>query len=65
MPAPVPEQQGFSQQQMYVWVKGLETKVNNLLREVDTLKNDFMKKSNSLKKDVKNINEEVLAVKRE
>ena len=32
--------------------------MNNLLREVDMLKNDFMKKQNSIKRDVKSMNED-------
>ena len=55
--------QSFDLAKLYVWVKGLESKVNNLLREVDMLKNDFMKKQNSIKRDVKSMNEDILEVK--
>ena len=63
-PAAKPEEQGgFDQAKLYLWVKALESKVNNLLREVDMIKNDFIKKSNDLKKDMKNINADLLEFK--
>ncbi len=58
-------QQGFDLSKMYVWVKGLETKANNLLREVNTLKNDFMRRSSDMKKEVKAIDDDILNIKRE
>ena len=60
-----PQQQGYDTSRLYMWVKGLESKVNNLLREVDVIKNDFMKKHNDLKKEMKNVNTDVLDIKRE
>jgi hypothetical protein len=33
-----PQQQGFDNSRLYMWVKGLESKVNNLIREVDVIK---------------------------
>ena len=49
---------------LYMWTKSLETKVNNLLRELDTLKNDYVKKNNDLKKEVKSLNDDLLELKR-
>ncbi len=60
-----PVQGGFDQAKLYLWVKALEGKVNNLLREVDMMKNDFIKKTNDLKKDMKNINTDLLEFKHE
>ena len=50
---------------LYVWVKSLESKVNNILREVDVLKNDFIKRNNQQAKEIKMMNEEMLELKRE
>ena len=55
--------QSFDLAKLYVWVKSLEGKVNNLLREVDLLKNDFMKKQSNIKSEVKAMNEDILEVK--
>jgi regulator of replication initiation timing len=55
----------FDSSKLYVWVKGLEMKVNNLLRELDLLKNDLIKKNNDLRKEVKTLNDELLEQKRE
>jgi len=60
-----PQQSGFDNSKLYVWVKGLESKVNNLLREMDILKNDFIKKNNNLKKEVKTLSGDFLEFKRE
>ena len=57
------ETQSFDLARLYVWVKGLESKINNLLREVDMLKNDFMKKQDNIKSEVKSINSDLLDVK--
>ncbi len=63
-PKPVAQQSDFGEAKMYVWVKALEMKVNNLLREVNIIKNDFMKKNVSLRKEMKSLNEDMLEVKR-
>lgn len=60
---PPPQQPSFDMAKMYVWVKALESKINNILREVDILKNDFIKKSNIMKKEVKTTNEDVIEMK--
>tara|TARA_Y100000310_G_scaffold92989_1_gene90566 strand:- start:865 stop:1251 length:387 start_codon:yes stop_codon:yes gene_type:complete len=65
MAKPPPVQQGFDQAKLYLWVKALEGKVNNLLREVDLLKNDFITKNNQLRKDFKTMNEDTLKIKHE
>ena len=61
--APEEATQSFDLAKLYVWVKGLEGKVNNLLREVDMLKNDFMKKQSNLKNDFKTTKEDLLEIK--
>src|SRR3989338_6762218 len=53
------------QARLFVWVKGLESKVNNLLRELDILKNDYIKKNTALRQEVKALSGEMLEVKRE
>ncbi len=61
----LPPQAGFDQAKLYVWVKGLESKANSLLREFDLIKNDLVKKNNDLKKEVKSLTDEILEIKRE
>src|SRR3989344_9392018 len=60
-----PPQQNFDQAQLYLWVKGLESKLNNLLREVDLLKNDFIRKNQDVRKEVKALGEDMWAMKHE
>src|SRR3989338_10161849 len=55
----------FDSAKLYLWVKALEGKVNNLLREVDLLKNDFINKNSQLKKDLKIFNEEFMEYQHE
>ena len=62
---PPPEDSGYDPARLYVWVKALESKINNLLREVEVLKNDFSKKNTDLKKDAKMLNADLLELKRE
>ena len=65
MAAPTPpEESGFDSAKLYVWIKGVESKVNTLVREVDVLKNDYIKKHNDLKRELKLFNEDALALKR-
>jgi len=61
---PLPEESGFDTAKLYVWIKGVESKVNTLVREVDVLKNDYIKKHTDLKRDLKIFNEDVLTLKR-
>ncbi|MFH1828199.1 MAG: hypothetical protein ABH824_02960 [Nanoarchaeota archaeon] len=60
-----PQTPGFDNAKLYLWVKGLEGKVNNILREVDLLKNDFIKRNNRLNKEIKTINDDFLEIKHE
>lgn len=48
---------------LYTWVKALEIKINKLTREFDLLKNDSIRRNNSLKKDVKHFSEELINLK--
>ncbi len=57
--------QGFDESHLYMWVKGLEGKANNLIREVNIIKNDFSRKNKQLLSEIKVLNEELLEVKRE
>jgi hypothetical protein len=61
----VMQQSSFTPAKMYMWVKSLESKVNNLLREVDVLKNDFINKNTHFKKDLKTFNEDLMELKHE
>ncbi len=61
-PAPTP-QPAFDSSKMYIWVKSLESKVNNMMREVHVIKNDYIKKNATLKKDMKILNEDILEMK--
>jgi len=65
MAASAPPQQSFDSSMMYVWIKGVESKVNNLIREMNVLKNDFVRKASDLKNEVKILNEDILELKRE
>lgn len=58
-----PEQPGFDSAKLFVWVKALEGKVNNLIRELDILKNDLIKKNNQMKKEVRASSEELMEMK--
>ena len=55
----------FDPAKQYVWLKGLESKVNNLLREVEILKNDFIKKNNQLSKEFKLLGTDLTDLKHE
>jgi len=57
--------QEFDSAKLYVWVKGLESKVNNLLREVNVLKNDFINRANKLNKDFKTLSDDLLEIRHE
>lgn len=62
-PAVVQQPSGFGEAKLYVWVKGLESKLNTLMREVDILKNDLIKKNENLRKNMKVLNEDLLETK--
>ncbi len=57
------EPQGFDNSKLYLWVKGLESKANNLRREVDVLKTDFIKRNNKLTQELKTTNSDLLEMK--
>lgn len=63
-PQPAPKSD-FDTNKQYIWIKGLESKVNNLLREVEILKNDFLKRNNQMAKDLKIMNSELVDLKHE
>lgn len=60
-----PMQQGFDQAKLYTWMKGLEIKVNSLVREVEVIKNDTIRKIDALKKDMSVSTDDLLELKRE
>ncbi len=62
--APAP-QNDFDPSKQYVWIKGLESKVNSLLREIELLKNDFLKKNNQMTKDLKILTTDLVELKHE
>lgn len=59
-PAPAQQPSGFGEAKLYVWVKGLESKLNTLMREVNILKNDLIKKNENLRKNMETMNEDLL-----
>ena len=62
---PKAQEGSFDQAKLFLWVKGLETKVNNITREIDSIKNDFIRKTNELKKEFKTLNVDLLEFKRD
>ena len=56
---------GFDSAKLFVWVKSLESKTNNLNREMNALKNDFIKRQMDLTKEMKTLSDDVLEMKRE
>ncbi|PIZ51879.1 hypothetical protein COY27_02230 [Candidatus Woesearchaeota archaeon CG_4_10_14_0_2_um_filter_33_13] len=58
-----PEQNDLDSAKLYLWVKSLEGKVNNLTREFDSVKNDFIKKNNEIRKEVKTLNDDLIEFK--
>ncbi len=62
---PLPPDSGnFDTARLYVWIKGVESKVNTLVREVNLLKNDYAKKNGELKRELKVLNDNLLELKR-
>lgn len=53
----------FGPSKLYVWVRGLEGKINNLTREVDVLKNDFIKRANDLNKEFKTLSDDLMELR--
>jgi histidyl-tRNA synthetase len=63
MAKPKEEPATFDASKLYVWIKAVESKVNNLIREVDMLKGDLIKKNSSLRKEVKTMSDDFLEVR--
>jgi hypothetical protein len=55
----------FDSAKMYVWLKALEGKVNNLIREMNLIKNDFVAKSKDMQETLKISSQEILELKHE
>jgi len=55
----------FDLSKIYVWIRGIESKLNNLRRELDLLKMDSAKKYEKLGKEVKVMSTDILEIKRE
>lgn len=56
---------GYDPAKLYVWIKSLESKVNNLTREMDLLKNNAIKKTEDMRKDLKLMNNELMELRGE
>jgi len=56
---------GFDSSKIYVWIKGVESKLNTLRREFDVLKEDSSKKYEKIGKEIKTINSDLIELKRE
>ncbi|MFH1682674.1 MAG: hypothetical protein ABIA37_02655 [Candidatus Woesearchaeota archaeon] len=56
---------GFDLSKVYIWIRGVESKTNNLRREIDVIKNDSAKKYDKMSKEIKTINTELMELKRE
>lgn len=63
--SPLEENEHFDAAKMYLWLKALEAKVNSLVREMDLLKNDAIKKSTMLRKDFKTLQDDVVELRHE
>jgi predicted transcriptional regulator len=55
----------FDNSHLYLLIKSLESKVNNMVREVNLLKNDLSKRSKKMNDEMKHASEEMLELKRE
>jgi len=59
------EGEGFELSKIYIWIKGVESKLNTLRREFDVLKEDSSKKYDKLTKEIKTTNDDLIELKRE
>ena len=59
------EGEGFDLSKVYIWIKGIESKLNNLRREFDVLKEDASRKYDKLGKELKMVNSDLIELKRE
>ena len=65
MPVQPQQEQPVDIAKLYLLIKGVESKVNTLVREVEVVKNDLMKKQQELKKDTKDFGGDLLELRRE
>ena len=56
---------GFDLSKIYVWIRGIESKVNNLRRELDVIKQDNSQKQDKISKEIKMIRDDLIELKRE
>ena len=56
---------GFDLSKIYVWLRGIESKVNNIRRELDIIKQDTSTKQEKINKEIKTIHDNLLELKRE
>lgn len=54
----------FSLPKLYLWVKSLEGKVNNLNREMIILKNDFIKRNNDMRKHLSILSDDIMEMRK-
>ncbi|MBT4651029.1 hypothetical protein HOC13_00740 [Candidatus Woesearchaeota archaeon] len=57
--------QGTEIGKIYSWLKGIESKVNNLRSEVEIIRDNLSNKFDKLDRELKTINSDVLELKRE
>ena len=63
--SPPPTGPQYDANALYIIVKGLENKVNNLLRQTEIFKNDYVKKNTDLKKEVKALADGLIELKQD
>lgn len=63
--SPPPTGPQYDANSLYIIVKGLENKVNNLLRQTEIFKNDYIKKNTDLKKEVKALADGLIELKQD
>lgn len=65
MPEKEEKGEGFDLSKIYIWVRGVESKLNSLRREFEVLKEDSARKQEKITKEIKTINSELMELKRE
>ncbi len=56
---------GFDQSKIYVWIRGIESKVNNIRRELDIIKQDTSNKQEKISKELKTLHDDLMELKRD
>lgn len=56
---------GFDLSKIYVWIRGVESKVNNIRRELDIIKQNTSNKDEKIKKEILTIRGDLIELKRE